>query len=98
MSASLSSSHCHLRDRAAVEDAARVAIAGAGATRWVRFEVNDELSYDHRQERRDRPGPNPAICASSGTGSRSPGPPTPTRWPTTPPRMAVPDGGLPIPR
>jgi transposase len=58
LSAGLSSSRCRLRDRVAVEDAARAAIAGASATRWVRFEVNDELFYDHRQERRGRPGPN----------------------------------------
>ena len=56
--ASLSSSRCPLRDRLAVEDAGRAVIDGAGAARWVRFEVQDELSYDHRQERRGRPGPN----------------------------------------
>ena len=58
LSASLSSSRCRLRDRVALEDAARAAIAGAGAARWVRFEVNDEVVYEHRQERRGRPGPN----------------------------------------
>ena len=59
LSAGLSSSRCHLRGRVAVQDAARVAIAEADATHWVRFEVKDELSYGHRQERRGRPGPNP---------------------------------------
>ena len=58
LSVGLSSSRCRLRDRVALEDAARAAIAGAGAVRWVRFEVNDEVVYDHRQERRGRPGPN----------------------------------------
>lgn len=55
---SLSSSRCHLKERIAVEDAAKAAIAGAGATRWVRFEVKDEMHYVHRQEHRGRPGPN----------------------------------------
>jgi transposase len=55
---SLSSSRCHLKERVAVEDAAKAAIAGAGATRWVRFEVKDEVHYVHRQERRGRPSPN----------------------------------------
>jgi len=58
ISASLSSSRCRLRDRVALENAAKAAINGAFATRWVRFEVKDELSYDHRQEQRGRPGPN----------------------------------------
>jgi transposase len=58
LSAGLSSSRCRLRDRVALEDAAKAAIAGAGATRWVRFQVNDEVLYDHRQEQRGRPGPN----------------------------------------
>jgi transposase len=55
---SLSSSRCPLKDRVAVEDAAKAAIAGAGATRWVRFEVKDEMHYVHHQEHRGRPGPN----------------------------------------
>ncbi len=58
LSGSLSSTRCRLKDRVAVEDAAKAATAEAGATRWVRFEVNDEVLYDHRQERRGRPGPN----------------------------------------
>jgi len=58
LSASLASSRCRLRDRVALENAAKAAIAGVFATRWVRFEVKDEVAYDHRQERRGRPGPN----------------------------------------
>jgi hypothetical protein len=58
LSASLSSSRCRLRDRVALEGAAKAAIAGACATRWVRFEVKDEVAYEHRQEQRGRPGPN----------------------------------------
>ncbi|MHB1599692.1 MAG: hypothetical protein ACYCXY_12575, partial [Acidimicrobiales bacterium] len=58
LSASLSSSRCRLRDRVALENAAKTAINGAFATRRVRFDVKDELSYDHRQEQRGRPGPN----------------------------------------
>jgi transposase len=58
LSVSLSASRCRLKDRVAVEAAAKAAIAAAGATRWVRFEVEDEVLYDHRQEQRGRPGPN----------------------------------------
>ncbi len=57
---SLSSPRCHLKSIAAVEDAARDVIASARATRWVRFEVGDELVVEFRQERRGRPGKNTA--------------------------------------
>lgn len=57
---SLSSPRCHLKSIAAVENAARAVIASARATRWVRFEVGDELVVEFRQERRGRPGKNTA--------------------------------------
>jgi transposase len=56
LAASLSSARCQLKSRQAVEDAARKLISEHGATRWVRFEVADEVSSAFRQERRGRPG------------------------------------------
>ena len=58
LSKSLSSPRCRLKDRAAVEDAAKAAIAAAGATRWIRCQVTDEVVPEFRQARRGRPGPN----------------------------------------
>lgn len=52
----LASPRCQLRTRAAVEDAAAVALAGAA--RWVRVEVTDTVEHQHRQLKRGRPGPN----------------------------------------
>jgi transposase len=52
----LGSGRCKLRSLAAVEDAAATALAEAGAARWVRAEVTDTVSLEHRQERRGRPG------------------------------------------
>lgn len=54
----LASPRCQLRTRAAVEDAAAVALAGAGAARWVRVEVTDTVEHQHRQVKRGRPGRN----------------------------------------
>lgn len=58
LSTSLASTRCRLKSRVAVEDAARAAVAQAGAARWLRFEVGEEIDSDYRQERRGRPGPN----------------------------------------
>ena len=58
LSTSLASPRCRLKSRGAVEDAARATIDGAGATRWVRFEVGETVDSEYRQQRRGRPGPN----------------------------------------
>lgn len=58
LAAGLDSPRCKLKTLVAVEDAARAAVAKAGAARWVRFVVADELRTTYRQERRGRPGPN----------------------------------------
>lgn len=63
LAAGLAFPRCKLKSRVAVEDAAQAAVAQAavaqaGATRWVRFEVTDDVTPDFRQERRGRPGPN----------------------------------------
>jgi len=47
-----------LRGRVAVEDAAAAALDKAGAARWVRLEVGEDVISDYRQEQRGRPGPN----------------------------------------
>ncbi len=57
LAAALAAPRCRLRHRVAVEEAAAAVIAEAGATRWVRFEVADEVTAEYRQERRGRPGP-----------------------------------------
>ena len=43
-----------------MEDAAKAAIADAGGSRFLRFEIKDEVVPKYRQERRGRPGPNTA--------------------------------------
>lgn len=58
LSTSLASTRCRLKSRVAVEDAARAVIGEAGAARWVRFEVGEEIDSHYRQQRRGRPGPN----------------------------------------
>ena len=58
--ACLSSTRSRLKDRVGVEDAAKAAIADAGASRFLRFEIKDEVAAKYRQERRGRPGPNTA--------------------------------------
>jgi transposase len=58
LAASLASPRCRLKTRVALEDAARACIAQAGAPRWVRFTVSEEIVSDYRQEHRGRPGPN----------------------------------------
>jgi transposase len=58
MAAKLTSPRSQLRSRAAVQDAANAILADTGTTRWIRFSVADTVEYEHRQERRGRPGPN----------------------------------------
>ncbi len=57
LAAVLASPRCKLKSRVAVEHAA-AAVNRAGAARWVRFEVSEDVVSDYRQERRGRPGPN----------------------------------------
>ncbi|MHB1784057.1 MAG: hypothetical protein ACYCTE_15480 [Acidimicrobiales bacterium] len=45
-----------LRTRVAVEEAAALALEGAGATWWVRATVTEETKVSFTQERRGRPG------------------------------------------
>ena len=52
----LASARSGLESLAAVEDAAAVTIKEAGASRWARAKVTDTVSYEHRQEKRGRPG------------------------------------------
>jgi hypothetical protein len=54
----LMSGRSKMKSLTAVEEAAAGALAGAGASRWVRTEVTDTVEFDHRQERRGRPGAN----------------------------------------
>ncbi|MGH9028547.1 MAG: IS1634 family transposase [Acidimicrobiales bacterium] len=56
LAGSLSSPRCRLKSRLAVEEAAKVVVTAANALRWVRFEVQDEVDTEFRQERRGRPG------------------------------------------
>jgi len=58
LAAGLASPRCRLKSRVAVEDAAAATIAEAGAARWVRFAVGEDVVSEHRQEKRGRPGPN----------------------------------------
>jgi hypothetical protein len=55
---SVASLRCRLKSRVAVEQAAAAVVDKAGAARWVRFEVGEDIVSDYRQERRGRPGPN----------------------------------------
>lgn len=56
LAASLDAPRRRLATREGVEDAARQAITDAGAARWVRVAVTDEVVVEHRQARRGRPG------------------------------------------
>ncbi|MGH3372528.1 MAG: IS1634 family transposase [Nocardioidaceae bacterium] len=58
LATTLASPRCRLKSRVGVEGAATTAIDKAGGTRWVRFEVSEEIDSEYRQERRGRPGPN----------------------------------------
>lgn len=52
----LASPKTRIRTVAAVEDAARAAVDGAGAARWVSFTVTETIDETFRQEKRGRPG------------------------------------------
>ncbi|MDQ6784679.1 MAG: IS1634 family transposase [Actinomycetota bacterium] len=54
----LASPRCQLKSRLAVDDAARTAVADAGAERWLHIHVADDIREEFRQEQRGRPGPN----------------------------------------
>ncbi len=58
LAVSVASPRCRLKSRVAVEEAAAAVVDKAGAQRWVRFEVGEDVVSDYRQERRGRPGPN----------------------------------------
>ena len=54
----LRSRRCRLKSTAAVEDAAGAILKETGAARWVKTAVTDTVEFEHRQERRGRPGQN----------------------------------------
>ena len=56
----LASPRSRLRTAAAVHAAAAAAIAGADATRWVRYTVQEKTEESYRQASRGRPGPETA--------------------------------------
>jgi hypothetical protein len=60
LAARLSSARTRLRTAAAVHEAARAALAGAGATRWVRYTVHEKTQESFRQASPGRPGPGTA--------------------------------------
>jgi len=54
----LAAPRCQLKTRSAVEAAATAILTDTGAARWVRAEVTDTVSYQHRQQNPGRPGKN----------------------------------------
>jgi transposase len=52
----LASPRSRLKTRVAVQDAAQAALAGAGAERWITYEITDTVQESFRQEKRGRPG------------------------------------------
>src|SRR5674476_538467 len=52
----LTSPKTRIKTRVAAEEAATTALAGAGATRWVGFTINQASDVSFHQERRGRPG------------------------------------------
>ncbi len=60
LSARLASPRSRLRTAAAVHAAARDAIAGADATRWVRYTVHEKTQESYRQAGPGRPSPGTA--------------------------------------
>jgi transposase len=54
--ARLASPRSRLKTRVAAEDAARAALAAAGAQRWLSFEIAQTTQESFRQEKRGRPG------------------------------------------
>lgn len=54
--ARLESPKTRLKTKVAAEEAAKAALAAAGASRWVGFSVDESIVTDYRQENRGRPG------------------------------------------
>ncbi len=54
--ARMASPKTRLKTKVAAEAAGTAALAAAGATRWVSFEVTETIEQCYRQERRGRPG------------------------------------------
>ncbi len=52
----LHSPKTRLKTRVAAEQAATAALAAAGATRWVDYQISESVELTYRQERRGRPG------------------------------------------
>ncbi len=52
----LSSARCRMRTRASVDDAVAAILMDTGAARFLRAVVADDTTYEHRQEKRGRPG------------------------------------------
>jgi hypothetical protein len=57
LDAKLAGPRCRLKTRPAVEAAARDALTGAHADRWVAATINDTMHKTYKQEHRGRPGP-----------------------------------------
>jgi transposase len=55
--AKLAGPRCRLQSLAAVHEAAETALAGAGAQRWIAYEITQATQEGFRQEKRGRPGP-----------------------------------------
>jgi transposase len=53
---SLRSKRSRLRTQASIEEAAAAIVKETGTARWVKVTVTDTVDYEHRQERRGRPG------------------------------------------
>lgn len=56
LSESLSSPRSRVKTRASLEDALAAILKDTGAARWVHPVVADDVTYEHRQEKRRRPG------------------------------------------
>jgi hypothetical protein len=56
VAARLTSPKTRIKTRVAAEEAATTALAGAGATRWVGFTINETSDVSFHQELRGRPG------------------------------------------
>lgn len=56
LASQLAAPRCRITTRDGAEGAARRAITDAGAARWVHASVTEQVSVEHRQERRGRPG------------------------------------------
>ena len=67
LAAKLASPKSRLRTRAAVDQAAAVALADAGAARWITVTIGETVEETYRQERRGRPGTNTRYRKSTRT-------------------------------